>query len=313
MSDPKRWLDAEDGLEPHERRLLESAKDLRPSADQEDRMWAMLSTMGPVGAAGSGQGEPRSPEPSTSAGSGGNSIHPGSALKASAAGMGTKATLAVFVVAVAAIGTYLAARSNGEEGQRATAGAAANAATMVLQATAASNSASEPMAGGSVAAPIPNILDLPVEKSATSRGSGESRVGFAPAASAATPSESSSSELGAASQSTPSTQSPTTASSAPLPNSESGNLSTLREEALMLEAARAALQGGDTHRAQQVLHDMRVRFPRGQLGEEREVLAIEILARSGRAAEAVSRASAFLESHPRSPYAPRMRELAGSP
>lgn len=55
------------------------------------------------------------------------------------------------------------------------------------------------------------------------------------------------------------------------------------------------------------------RFPRGSFYQERESIAVLALAQLGRAAEARERAKHFLDAHPQSPYAERLRRLvAGS-
>ncbi|MEP7126225.1 MAG: hypothetical protein ABJE95_35165 [Byssovorax sp.] len=55
------------------------------------------------------------------------------------------------------------------------------------------------------------------------------------------------------------------------------------------------------------------RFPRGSFYQERESIAILALAQLGRVAEARPRAQRFLEAHPQSPYAERLRGLAAAP
>lgn len=51
------------------------------------------------------------------------------------------------------------------------------------------------------------------------------------------------------------------------------------------------------------------RFPRGSFHQERESIAILALAQLGRASEARARAEHFLDAHPQSPYAERLRSL----
>jgi hypothetical protein len=55
--------------------------------------------------------------------------------------------------------------------------------------------------------------------------------------------------------------------------------------------------------------EARSRFPRGALGQEREALTIEALARSGQSAAARRRAEAFLRQHPNSPYLADVRRV----
>lgn len=51
------------------------------------------------------------------------------------------------------------------------------------------------------------------------------------------------------------------------------------------------------------------RFPRGSFYQERESIAVLALAQLGRGAEARARAEHFLDAHPQSPYAERLRGL----
>jgi TolA-binding protein len=77
-----------------------------------------------------------------------------------------------------------------------------------------------------------------------------------------------------------------------------------------IDAARSAVAAGDGARALELLDDHARRFPRGRLQLEAEVLRIEALARSGKAAVAKQRAKAFVERHPNSVFTPRVKRLA---
>ena len=82
----------------------------------------------------------------------------------------------------------------------------------------------------------------------------------------------------------------------------------LRAESLALERARASLDA----RPAQTLEDLReqsARFPRGQLGSDREYLAISALTKLGRRDEAKARARTFLLHHASSPYATAVRRV----
>ena len=81
----------------------------------------------------------------------------------------------------------------------------------------------------------------------------------------------------------------------------------VREESRVVGEARAALRRGDASGALTQLEQIQARFPGGVLGQEREALTIEALARSGRRAEASSRAAAFLQAHPTSVLAGRVQ------
>jgi hypothetical protein len=86
--------------------------------------------------------------------------------------------------------------------------------------------------------------------------------------------------------------------------------SQLREESEAILMARAALRAGDAARSLSLLEQARLRYPRGALGQEREALTIQALAKSGARAAAVRRARAFLRAHPQSPYAADVRLVA---
>jgi hypothetical protein len=87
-----------------------------------------------------------------------------------------------------------------------------------------------------------------------------------------------------------------TAEPAPEPAKPSGP-----SEAVLLQRAQAALRS-DPARALALTQEHRQRFPRGQLSQEREVIAIEALSRLGRAGEATKRAESFEKSYPGSAH-----------
>jgi hypothetical protein len=72
----------------------------------------------------------------------------------------------------------------------------------------------------------------------------------------------------------------------------------------LLDAARAVLASEDPARSLSVLDEHRRRFPRGQLGEEREALAVQALVALGRYDEARERAARFRAAVPNSLFLP---------
>jgi outer membrane protein assembly factor BamD (BamD/ComL family) len=80
----------------------------------------------------------------------------------------------------------------------------------------------------------------------------------------------------------------------------------------MIETARSALVRGDASGALAVLSRHASAFPRGQLSETREALAIQALARLGRGAEARSRAERFRRDYPSSVYQSVVDEATGT-
>lgn len=97
---------------------------------------------------------------------------------------------------------------------------------------------------------------------------------------------------------------------APLEPKRAPTASQLREESLAVLEARAALRAGNASQSLSLLEHARARFPRGALGQEREALTIEALAKTGQAATARRRAEAFLRAHPQSPYVADLRRIA---
>jgi hypothetical protein len=80
--------------------------------------------------------------------------------------------------------------------------------------------------------------------------------------------------------------------------------SSLSAERLLLDQARTALGAGDPDRALSLLSEHSHRFPRPQLGEEREALAVGALAAAGRYDEARERGARFRTSMPNSLFLP---------
>ncbi|HWA73277.1 MAG TPA: hypothetical protein VG937_13105 [Polyangiaceae bacterium] len=76
----------------------------------------------------------------------------------------------------------------------------------------------------------------------------------------------------------------------------------IARESALLAAARAELRRGDAKAAGATLARLRAEFPKGALGQEREVLSIEVLSAQGNAALAKRRAQSFVLSHPNSPH-----------
>jgi hypothetical protein len=80
------------------------------------------------------------------------------------------------------------------------------------------------------------------------------------------------------------------------------------DEPQLIERARKAL-ATDPRRALALTQEHQRRFPAGALGVEREVIAVEALARVGQAAEARRRAQAFTMRYPKSIHTPQVRAL----
>jgi hypothetical protein len=77
----------------------------------------------------------------------------------------------------------------------------------------------------------------------------------------------------------------------------------LARERTLLDMARTALGRGDATSALSAVDTHAREFPRSQLAEEREVIAVQALAAAGRLPEAKRRAAAFHDAFPSSPLA----------
>jgi hypothetical protein len=98
----------------------------------------------------------------------------------------------------------------------------------------------------------------------------------------------------------------------PTPPSAAASASPLSRERALLDAARSALAAGDHARALALLDTHARTFAKPQLGEEREALAIQALAASGRYDEARARGARFRASTPGSLFMPAIDATLGS-
>jgi hypothetical protein len=100
-------------------------------------------------------------------------------------------------------------------------------------------------------------------------------------------------------------------SSGPLPQGTALPTARLAEEMSLLQAARASLRAGNPGLALRELDRYARTFPHGLLQPESIVLRIEAQFARGDRAEGQALARQFLETFPRSPLAPRVRDLLG--
>jgi hypothetical protein len=84
--------------------------------------------------------------------------------------------------------------------------------------------------------------------------------------------------------------------------------SRLDVESTLLRRAREKLESGDPKGSLDDIAILAVRFPRGELAQEREVVAIKALLSQGQRAAAAARTADFLRMHPSSPYAESLRQ-----
>jgi len=85
--------------------------------------------------------------------------------------------------------------------------------------------------------------------------------------------------------------------------------SALEAEASLLAKMRAELRSGQARAALSTLNQLQSTFPHGALLQEREVLAVEVLAATGNLAAAKRKANAFIAAHPASPHNAKLERL----
>lgn len=99
-----------------------------------------------------------------------------------------------------------------------------------------------------------------------------------------------------------------TASASPQRRGPSSPLSSLDAESALLKRAREKFESGDAKGALDDVAVLASRFPRGELVQEREVVAIHALLSQGQRGAAAARTADFLRVHPNSPYADALRQ-----
>lgn len=77
--------------------------------------------------------------------------------------------------------------------------------------------------------------------------------------------------------------------------------------------ARAELRSGEAEAAAATLERLRAQFPKGVLRQEREVLAIDVLAARGNVQEAERRAQAFVKQYPGSSHSAKLKRFLDRP
>jgi hypothetical protein len=309
MSAPKRWLDDGGGATRGERDLLRLGAAHEAPATAKDAVWtALLAQIPPVppGSSGGGNGAPGAggaklatgAKAAAAAGASGS----GSAAVAGAVGGGLiKSALIGAGSALALIATYTVVTP---------AQAPSVPAPVTIETAAAPDPGARSAAPGSrgqvgqlagsspIARETPGIVgSAAAPDSMAPLGAPAAVVSADPRAGGASPAGSHDSK-GA-------TGSSSSAASAPVDRE-----TRLLEESRRLAEARDALRRGDASGALSLLSDLQRAVPGGILGQEREALAIEALAKSGRSAEAQTRARAFLQAYPQSPHAARVEAFA---
>lgn len=91
-----------------------------------------------------------------------------------------------------------------------------------------------------------------------------------------------------------------------VPAKKAAAVDTLGRERVLLDLARSALSSGDVAKALAAVQSHEAQFPSGQLTEEREALAVQILWTAGRRDEATRRLHAFSLQFADSPLRPAL-------
>ena len=134
-----------------------------------------------------------------------------------------------------------------------------------------------------------------------------------PSSSVAQPAQESAPSSAAARDAKPAASNDAAANAAPASTAapESAGAAGLAEEVAALRSAREALGKGDAARCLSAVNAYFAAFPNGRLSAEARVLRVEALFAGGKRAEAAALARSMLAASPRSPYAARLRTIAG--
>ena len=306
MTDPKRWIDEGGGATPFERDLLRDALNMDPPTGAQASAWAALILRidpgggGPGGDSGAGQGLEGGAQAGGATGaaaSNASALSTATGLGAVAGGGIVKSAVLGAACAGVALASYIAVTPSAPGPS-----AAGPSRTVAV----APIGMGEPGALRARGAPAPIESAPAVSAPSANPASGrEGPKGHVSAASRAPPLP----EVG------PEPAPPIQEVVSPAGSSGAASLSVserasrLRDESLLLGQARDALRGGSAGEALRLLEVSRTRFPDGMLGQEREALTIEALARGGHRAAAAARAAAFIRAYPQSPHAQRLQSF----
>jgi hypothetical protein len=212
-------------------------------------------------------------------------------------------------VSVAAAGTVAGAAANAGESTLTLKSAAVKTLWSPLAQKIAIGLASFALGGGVGAAVQSSLAPAPVAVHAAAPASQAAAAEPARAPAAAAPSDIPTVAIGDLPAAPPSAR-PRAAS--PSASASVSAAAGLADERRLLDGARAALSRGEPSQALGPLDEHTRRFPHGVLTEEREALAIQALARSGRTTEAADRASRFDKTYPTSLMMPAVKDALGA-
>ena len=300
MSAPKRWLDEDGGATVAERALLRAGASIEAPRGAREAVWAaLIAQLPPVPPTSGDVSVAAKAANAASTANAGTSGPVGGATSTGVAGGGAamlEGALLGAGAAFALIAAYMVVMPDD-------APAPAPIATVAtLDARTAEARPASPRGGTSV----PSSGLTPMSSAAPSSVATEPAPTASATASAPTPRSSPAPSSGAAGSGSRASAGPSAFGggygvSGAAPTSD--RASQIREESRRLGDARAALQHGDAAVALALLERLQAAYPGAILAQEREALAVEALARSGRRTEAAARARAFLDAYPTSPFA----------
>ena len=301
MSAPKRWLDDGGGATRGERDLLRLGASHEPPPAAKDAVWtALLAQIPPIppGSGSGGAGGAKAGAGAKAASAAGAASGGGAAMAAAVGGGLLKSALIGAGSAVALIATYTVVTPSAAPPLPAPSTMETSAAP---DRDAPKDSTRAQATPTSVARNIPEIPVSPaIVDSPAPSGTPSAAAPTEPRAGSSAPS------VGRDVRGPVGASGASRGQGAPAPDRETPAL----EESRRLTEARDALRRGDASDALSRLSDLQRAVPGGILGQEREALAIEALAKNGRSAEAQARARAFLQAYPQSPHAPRVEAFA---
>jgi hypothetical protein len=167
-----------------------------------------------------------------------------------------------------------------------------------------------PAVTGSPASEAPAAAAAPAEPGAIAAEPGVPTDAPSPGKAAPSPKRSAADEPPAASPSTVSVSANAPVSSS-TNNASSAGATSLADEVAALRDAHQALGRGQARKCLDAVNAYFARFPSGHLAAEARFLRVQALALAGQRAEAAALARTMLAQNPRSPYAARLRSIAG--
>lgn len=306
MTFPKRWLDDEAARTPM-KDLLRAGQDMDPPAGAENAVWialaAKIGTASVATAAATATAKSAASATATTTTATTSAATTATATTATATAT-TSAAISGGLLKAILIGAFSGVVAiTGYTALEPSSAPPPPASTSATQGAPPIQGEAKPLRG----AAAPSSDPAPVLPSSQPTAAPLSSEMPSPPSGASAPAPSPSSDATSAAVSPPPQGDTPSSAESPAPGSAEDRERLLREEREMVNQARTALRGGDTGGAMRLLEQARVKFPSGALGQEREALAIETLAKSGAREAASTRAAAFIKAHPTSPHAARLQ------